>query len=116
MDQYSQADQKNRGLRRDPSGVRSAFRVRVEERNAFSGMTCAASALADLSRAHLQRLQNLPQRLPEIFRHFDLRDRPIRLGSPEPQFGRQPMAEPGGASAQVGDLFNLLGRAATERG
>jgi hypothetical protein len=44
--------------------------------------------LADLSRLHLQRLQNLPQRLPEVFRHFELRDRPIRLGSPEAQFGR----------------------------
>lgn len=89
--------------------------MRVEERNAFSGVTCAASALADLNRAHLQRLQNLPQRLPEVFRHCDLRDRPIRLGSPEAQFGRQPMAGRGSGSAHAGDLFNLLGLAASER-
>jgi hypothetical protein len=61
-------------------------------------------------------LQNLPQRLPEVFGHFDFPDRPIRLGRPEAQFGRQPMAGPGSASARAGGLFNLLGRAATECG
>src|SRR5262249_7090150 len=68
-----------------------------------------------LNGARLQRLQNLPKRLPEVFRHFDSRHRAIGLGSRKVQFGRQPMPGSGHAGAQTADGLNLFDRTASER-